>query len=167
MMIMLETPRLLLRQFLAEDAPFFFALNNDPEVIRYTGDTPFKDMEAAQTFLANYDQYEKYHSGRLSVLLKETGELLGWCGLKYHPQNGETDLGYRFKKIYWNKGYATEASIACLQYGFSVLNLPFIAATAMKENTASIRIMEKLGMKYWKEVQEHDGPCVCYRIDRY
>ena len=163
-MIRIETERLILRQFLEEDAPFFFELNNDFEVIKYTGDLPFKTIEASKALITGYDQYQKYNSGRLTVVLKETNELLGWCGLKFHPENGDTDLGYRFKKIYWDKGYATEASIACIDYGFNKLNLPVILATAVKENRASLKVMEKIGMNYWKEIIEHDSLCAVYRI---
>lgn len=166
-MIRLETPRLLLRKFLEEDAEFFFELNDDIEVIRYTNDEPFKNIEEARVLITQYDQYQKYNLGHFSVQLKETNKLLGWCGLKYHPENGETDLGYRFKKIYWNKGYATEASAACLEYGFNKLKLPFIIATAMKENTASIKVLQKLGMQYWKDVIDHDSACVVYKLDNY
>jgi RimJ/RimL family protein N-acetyltransferase len=163
-MIKLETDRLYLREFIEDDAQFFYELNNDPEVIRYTGDVAFKNKEEALALIRNYDQY-KSKTGRLTVVLKETGELLGWCGLKFHPENDQTDLGYRFKKVYWNKGYATEAARASLQYGFDTLHLPYIVATAQKENIASIKIMEKLGMHFWKEVVEHEVACVIYRID--
>jgi len=148
------------------DAQFFFELNSDPEVIKYTGDKPFNDIEETRSLIRNYDQYTKYKQGRLAVQLKATEELLGWCGLKYHPDTGETDLGYRFKKEYWNKGYATEAAHACLEYGLNTLSLPSILATAVKENTASVRVMEKLGMKYWKTVVEHGEACVVYQIQK-
>ena len=161
----LHTSRLVLRPMEVADANFFYELNNDPEVIRYTGDSAFKTPEEALALIINYDQYKKYRSGRFTVILKETGELLGWCGLKYHPGSGETDLGYRLKKEFWNKGYATEAAKACIEYGFNDLKLSSIIATAAKENTASVRIMEKLGMTFWKEVVEHNVVCVVYRID--
>src|SRR5690349_8624290 len=113
-MITLQTSRLILRQFMEKDAQFFFELNNDPDVIKFTGDEAFKNVEESKALIRGYDQYKKYKTGRLTVLLKETCELLGWCGLKYNPENGQTDLGFRFKQINWNKGYATEASRACL-----------------------------------------------------
>src|SRR5690606_30529073 len=79
--------------------------------------------------------------------LKETGEFIGWCGLKYLADENQTDLGYRLLKKHWNKGYATEASRACLDYGFHVLGLKKIIARAMKPNVNSIKIMQKLGMQ--------------------
>ena len=163
-MIELQTPRLYLREFLIQDARFLFEMNNEPDVIRYTGDLPFENEAAAVRLIASYDQYAKYKMGRLTVIFKETGETLGWCGLKYHPENDEVELGYRFKEKYWGNGYATESAAACLKYGFDELHLPYIAAIAKPENTASINVMQKLGMHYWKEVIEHDGLCVAYRI---
>ncbi len=164
-MINLQTPRLILREFLPEDAQFLYEMNNEPDVIKYTGDVPFENVDAALQLITNYDQYALYKMGRLMVILKDTGETLGWCGLKFHPEKDEVDLGYRFKEKYWGGGYATEASIACLEYGFKELKLPYIAAIAKAENTASIHVMQKLGMHFWKHVMEHDGQCVAYRVD--
>jgi [ribosomal protein S5]-alanine N-acetyltransferase len=147
----------------AEDA---FALNSDPDVLRYTGDVPFASVEEARQFLANYDAYEKWGYGRLNCYRKDTGEYIGWCGLKYHPAEDETDLGYRLKKDYWNQGYATEASAVCLQYGFEKLDLPFIVARILSENRASIKVAEKLGMRFWKEADFHEQPGLCYRLTR-
>jgi [ribosomal protein S5]-alanine N-acetyltransferase len=163
-MITFETKRLLLRQFQLEDAKFYFEMNNDPQVIRYTGDKPFKSIEESEELIRNYEQYNKYKSGRLSVILKETGQLLGWCGLKYHEEEELTDIGYRFKKEFWNKGYATEAGQASIDYGFSVLGLKEIVGHAMPDNEASIRVFKKLGMHYVKDVIAEGNPSVLYMI---
>ncbi|MBS1635557.1 MAG: GNAT family N-acetyltransferase [Bacteroidetes bacterium] len=165
-MITLETPRLLLRQFHIDDAEDMFDLNNDPDVIRYTGDKAFANITEATTLLRNYDQYEKYKSGRLTVILKDTQEIMGWCGLKYHPIENETDIGYRFKKKFWNKGYATESAMASLHYGFETLQLPSIVGHAMTDNKASIRVFEKLGMNFEKEDICMEQPSVFYRITK-
>lgn len=93
-----------MRPFRAEDGAMMYALNEDNEVLQYTGDTQFADVDAATIFLRDYDQYEKYGVGRLMVIPKETGETLGWCGLKYHPDADEYDIGYRFFKKHWGKG---------------------------------------------------------------
>lgn len=148
MKIILETPRLILREFLPdEDAAFFFALNNEPEAIRYTGDPPFESVEAARQFLRHYDQYEKFGYGRWAVLLKPAGAWIGWCGLKYTPELAETDIGFRFFPAHWGRGYATEAARACLEYGFHTLGLKRIVGRAMKENKASVRVLEKAGLR--------------------
>jgi len=149
-MYLIETDRLHLREFQIADAQRLFELNADPEVIRYTGDPPFKNVEEAKHFVRNYDSYKKHGFGRWAVLKKGSENLIGWCGLKRNELN-EIDLGYRFFKEEWGKGYATEASFACLEYGFDRLNLNSIMARGAKANGASIRVMKKLKMSFWKE----------------
>ena len=164
----LETPRLLLREFREADALHFFELNEDPEVIRYTGDLPFASAEEARRFLLDYDRYKKYGYGRWAVLLKETEAgpaWIGWCGLKYIPELNETDIGFRFFRRYWGKGYATEAARACLEYGFRRLGLKRIVGRAMKENGASVRVLEKIGLEFWKEFEFMEHPGLYFRKD--
>ena len=93
-----ETDRLYLREMTPADAQSAYALNLDPEVVQYTGDVAFESVEAAEKFLINYDHYKKYGFGRWAVIQKSNGEFLGWCGLKYHEDTKEFDLGYRFFK---------------------------------------------------------------------
>jgi RimJ/RimL family protein N-acetyltransferase len=164
-MITLTTPRLLMRQFLEEDAHELYLLNSDPEVLRFTGDAPFTSMEAARDFIRGYDQYALYQRGRLGMFLKEGGAYVGWCGLKYHPENDETELGFRLKREFWNRGYATEAALASLRYGFNELALPTIFGRVIKGNTASIRVLEKIGMRYWKDFDFEGVPGIYMRID--
>lgn len=150
--IICETPRLLLRKKVVEDAPFFFELNSDPLVIQYTGDDAFENLKAAEDIVKFViAQYDKNGYGRWLVAKKETGEPLGWCGLKFHDDTQETDLGYRFMQKHWGNGYATEASLACIDYGFKVLKLNRIYGQAMKENIASINVLKKVGMAYLRE----------------
>ena len=162
---MLETQRLNLRQLTPNDAENFYLLNADTEVIRYTGDGAFTDIEAAKQFLEGYDHYEKYGFGRWAVIRKEDNEFLGWCGLKYTPQTDDYDIGFRFFKKYWNQGYATEAAKACLDYGLNNLRIKTIIGRAMKANTASVKVLEKIGMTYWKPMDFHGDEGVIYRIE--
>ncbi|MCB0518702.1 MAG: GNAT family N-acetyltransferase [Lewinellaceae bacterium] len=148
----LETRRLWFRELSVADAEDFYRLNADVEVIRYTGDKPFLSIGEARIFLENYDQYEKYGYGRWAVLLKGTGKFIGWCGFKFSPESQETDLGFRFFRKYWGHGYATEAAIACIDFGFNSLGLTTLVGKAMKENSASIRVLEKSGMRFIKEI---------------
>jgi RimJ/RimL family protein N-acetyltransferase len=147
--VIIETERLLLRKFTVEDAPLIYELNFDPDVIRYTYD-PVKDIEHATQVLEQVilPQYALYNHGRWAVHLKPQLEFIGWCGLKCIPQRDEIDLGYRFKKQYWGKGYATEAAYACIQYGFKKLDLKRIIGRAIPENTASLHVLEKCGMTF-------------------
>ena len=144
----LETERTIMRKLTTEDAKDFYALNLDEEVLKYTGDHPFENIQASIDFLTNYDQYEKYGVGRLAVIDKTTLKFLGWCGLKYSQDKNEYDIGFRFHRNYWNKGYATETSKKCLDFGFTELGIEKVIGRAMKENIGSIKVLEKIGMKY-------------------
>ena len=93
------------------------------------------------------NNYKRNGFGRWALVTKGDKEVIGWCGLKKHEDN-TVDIGYRIFKNQWNKGYATEASIACLEYGFQVFELDEIIANAATENKASIRVMEKIGMEF-------------------
>lgn len=168
MHIIIETPRLLLRQFTPEDAPLIYELNADPAVTEYTGD-PIKDLHHAQQVLQHtiLPQYALYNHGRWAVHLKsgnaplEEG-FIGWCGLKTRPERKEIDLGYRFMKKAWGKGYATESAAASLRYGFETLKLPRIVGRAMPQNTASLRVLEKCGMHFVGEELVDDHPALTY-----
>lgn len=144
----LETNRLYLRELEVSDAQDFFNLNLDPEVIKFTGDVSFNHITEAQSFLQNYNQYELFGYGRWAVIRKQDNKFLGWCGLKYSSDVDEVDLGFRFFKEYWNQGYATEAAIGCLNFGFQNLKLEKIVGRAMEANTASVKVLEKIGMQF-------------------
>lgn len=154
-MLILETPRILLREMQESDAESFYELNLDKEVIRYTGDVPFASVAEAKIFIQNYSAYKDFGYGRWIMVYKTSNEVIGFCGLKYHPEDGETDIGFRLRRDHWGIGLATEAAVACMQYGFGKLGLKRIIARAHPENVASIRVVEKLGMLFEKEIEEH------------
>ena len=149
MNVIIETDRLLLRTFTAEDATLIYNLNLDPEVIRYTLD-PIRDIDHAREVLEKtiLPQYALYNHGRWAVHTKPGLEFIGWCGLKTRPEQNEIDLGYRFIKSTWGNGYATEAAYACIRYGFEKLDLKRIVGRALPGNLASMRVLEKCGMTY-------------------
>ena len=161
----LETERFILRENDGNDAEFFYELNSDPDVIRYTGNDAFNSVEDARRLLDNYPDYKQNGYGRWGVVEKDTGEMWGWCGLKLR-ENGEIDLGYRFHKRHWNKGAATECSIACVKYGFEELGMDRIMAEALVENPASVRVMEKVGMEFCRRGHDHGNDTVVYEIFR-
>ena len=167
MKIILETERLVLRTFTPEDAQMFYDLCRDPKVLEFVGEKPLNSEEEALKVLTEKileKQYAQHGYGRWAVHIKKNGLFIGWCGLK--NDNDEVDLGYRFKKKFWGKGFATEAAKAVLAYGFENLNLPKIQAKAMQANEASIEVMKKIGMKFItnKNFDAHCG--VLYEITR-
>lgn len=161
----LETDRLLLRELEPADAAEFFNLNQNPDVIRYTGDEPFGDIAAARAFLENYKDYQQHGYGRWAVIEKTTDTFTGWCGLKYDPTRDETDIGFRFFEHFWNRGFATESALACLNYGFRTLRLENIVGRVMQENTASIRVLEKIGLAFEREQDFGPHKGLLFRIE--
>jgi len=152
MNVIIETSRLLLRTFTIDDVQLVYELNNDEEVTRYTYDL-MNDVEQAKQVLEKIilPQYVLYNHGRWAVHVKDLLEFIGWCGLKYRPERHEVDLGYRFKKSAWGKGYATEAAFASLRHGFERLNIGKITGRAVPENVGSWRVLEKIGMHFTRE----------------
>lgn len=145
---MLTTSRLFIRPVQIEDAKNLYELNLDPEVVRYTGDKAFPSVLESQKLIQErmIPQFQKTGMSRLIVF--QGTEFIGWCGPKYHPETDEVDLGYRLARKFWGNGFATEASLACLDYGFNKLNINRIIAKAMPQNIASLKILIKLGMKH-------------------
>jgi len=162
----LKTERLLLRELNTGDAVSFYELNLNANVIKYTGDAAFENVEATALFLQNYKDYQENGYGRWAVIDQSNGAFLGWCGLKYSKETHETDIGFRFFEHCWNKGYATESARACLDYGFKELGLKTIIGRAMEANIASIRVLEKLGLSYEKEFDFDGKRGLVYRIDK-
>lgn len=160
-----ETARLTHRAFTEADAEDVFALNSDPNVIRYTGEPPIASVEEARRFLAAYPDFDVVGYGRWACILKSTQSVIGFCGLKYLPDLEVTDVGFRFMPQYWGQGIATEACIACLQFGFDEIGLKSIHAFVMPENLASIRVLEKSGMQFDGEFLYEEIPTYRYVID--
>lgn len=165
MTIRLETPRLYLREFTIEDAQLLIDLNSNPNVTRYTGDGPVKDLAEAKRILTDIilPQY-KNKMGRWAVHLKSNNEFIGWCGLKFIAEENEIDLGYRFFENHWGKGYASESAKAVLEYGVNTLKLKNIIARAAKDNVASINVIKKLGMVYLKDDMCAHDPAAVYQL---
>ena len=165
MNIIIETSRLLLRTFTEDDAALIYELNLDPDVIRYTHD-PIRDRAHASEILERViiPQYALYDHGRWAVHKRSNLEFLGWCGLKYRAELNEIDLGYRFKKEGWGKGYATEAAWASIQYAFEKIGLQRIVARAEIDNIGSWKVLEKCGMTYIGDEEVDGYPVKTYEI---
>jgi [ribosomal protein S5]-alanine N-acetyltransferase len=156
---MLETHRLVIRPAHQDDGQLIFNLSSDPEVMKYTGDTSFSSIDSAKRFIEDHlkPQFNQFGTGRFLVFKKD-GEFIGWCGLRFDPPSREIDLGFRFKKVFWGQGYATESAEACMNYGFRVLELPLILAKTLPQNRASIKVLQKLKMEYKGYSQDSAEP---------
>jgi RimJ/RimL family protein N-acetyltransferase len=162
MHIILETPRLIVRQFAEADVDNLFDLNSGPEVMRYlTGGSPTPRDEIR-------DQIIPFHLGvynrldRLGTWAAEstaTGEFLGWFHFRPGPDADITniDLGYRLRRAAWNKGYATEGSRALIDRGFTDLGVERVFAHTMSVNAASRHVLEKCGLTLVRTIP-YKGP---------
>src|SRR5207249_2418258 len=150
MKVILETDRLLMRQYVEEDADAFFKLNSDPEVLRFVPDKRLLNVEQARQILIDHPiaDYRKYGFGRGACILKSTGEQIGFAGLKYLEELGEVDVAFRLMRTHWGLGLATEAALASVRFGFADLDLKRIIGLVMAENIASVRVLEKTGLRY-------------------
>ena len=163
-MKVIETERLILRPFTEDDIESSFLMNLDSEVSKYTGDGGIVSFDEIERRIREdvMGDYERNGYGRFAVELKETAEFIGFCGLKYLPDLDETDLGYRFMSEFWGQGYATEASKACLDFGFKDLGLKRIIAMVLPENEGSIRVLDKLNFVKEKFVEDPDESYLLY-----
>lgn len=166
----LETQRLILRKFEETDAERLFLLDSNPEVMKYIGVPPLSDISESENVIKMIQQqYLDNGVGRLAVIEKESGLLIGWSGLKLITQeingyNNIYDLGYRFIPEYWGKGYALESAKASLDFGFNDLKAETIYAHAHSENEGSNHILRKLGFEKTGEFTEPDGICFWYEL---
>ena len=168
MQVKLETERLLLRPVNLDDTPGFFTLDSDPEVHRYLGNQPVSTIEQSAAMIQGIlDQYEQNGIGRLAIIEKKSGNFVGWSGLKYEEairDYGYYDLGYRLIRSFWGQGYATEAAIASLKWGYEEQGYADIYAAADVANIASNRILSKLGTH--QETFQFEGiDCQWYRMN--
>ena len=153
MQIYVETPRLILREMVESDVDGFFELASDPEVHRFLGNHTVKSKEECIAVIKYVrQQYVDFGIGRWAVIEKQSGSFMGWSGIKFVTEevNGHKnyyDLGYRFIRKYWGKGYATESAAVCVKYAFDKLRLHQLFAAAHTENVLSNRILVKLGFK--------------------
>ncbi|REG84628.1 GNAT family N-acetyltransferase [Winogradskyella sediminis] len=165
----LETKRLILRPITTEDIQDFFELDSNPKVHLFLGNQPVKTIEESEAMVANIlEQYKTNGLGRLAVVKKHTGEFMGWSGLKYEKNVRKEfnyyDIGYRLKEQFWGQGYATEAAIASLNYGFKDLQLKHIGAAADINHIASNTILKNIGMQPSGTFKFEDTLCNWYDI---
>ena len=145
---MLETERLILRKFIENDVEAIFKLRNDAEMMRFIREPQKSKAESARWINLVSSLWESEKIGFCAVVEKKSNKVIGWCGLWKLIETNEIEVGYAIAKEFWKKGFASEAAKAFLYYGFETLNLEKIAAVARPENTASRRVMEKLGMQF-------------------
>lgn len=151
----LETERLILRALSLEDAAFILELLNEPSYIHNIGDRKVRTIEGAKTYIKKgpMASYDEHGFGLRLVELRETHEPIGICGLIKRETLEDVDIGYAFLPKFWSKGYATESAMAVKVLARDSLGLKRIVGITDPENTNSIHVLEKLGMKFEKMVK--------------
>jgi RimJ/RimL family protein N-acetyltransferase len=151
----LETERLTLRQMTTKDAEFILGLLNEPSFIQNIGDRKVRTVEDACSYILNgpVKSYEKNGFGLYLVVLKETHESIGMCGLIKRDGLEDVDIGYALLPKFWSRGYAVEAARAVKEYAKDAIGLKQIVAIVDPANEDSIRVLEKIGLHYEKMVR--------------
>ena len=154
-MQIIGTERLILRQLTEDDAAFIFELLNEPSWIQNIGDRHIKTLDDARAYIMKgpVASYAKNGFGLFLVVLKETNESIGMCGLIRRDGLEDIDIGYALLPRFWSRGYAVEAAQATVVYAKDVIGLQRIVAIVDPANEGSIRVLEKLGMRYEKMVR--------------
>lgn len=161
----LETQRLLLRPLTADDLDWLVELRGDSDVMRYIGTEGALSREKTVQRLERYLQCWSEHGlGMFGIRYRERDEAVGWAGLQPLEQTGEIEVGYAFGKPEWGRGLATEAAAAVLEWGFRERGLDRIVAVASPENTASRRVMDKLGMRFEGLRFRYGQDCAYYSL---
>jgi len=164
-MAVIETSRLLLREFVPEDVDALAAVISDAETMRFYPEP--RDHAGVESWIErNCRRYREDGHGLWAMVLKSSGELIGDCGLARQSVDevDEIEIGYHVRRDMWGQGLAPEAAAACCDYGFERLRTDRLIALIRPENLPSRRVAEKIGMSLWKEVVWRDLPHCVYSI---
>ncbi len=153
-MLPIHTAHLTIRYLTLADAGFMLELLNDPGYIRHIADRGIRTLADAERYLANgpLQSYQQYGYGLFMVVEQDTGLPAGLCGLIFRPYIGIPDVGYAFLPAFRGKGYAYEAASAVKNWGHNQQQLPQIVGICNRDNLASVRILEQLGLMYEKDI---------------
>jgi [ribosomal protein S5]-alanine N-acetyltransferase len=142
----LETQRLLIRPLTAADFEPMHVVYSDSEVMRFITGRPC-DRDGSRARLRRHVEHQQNHGfSKWAVIEKENGQLVGDCGLQYLDGGPEIELGFHFARSRWGRGYATEAASACLRWA-NQERLGRVVAIVDPDNLASVRVLEKIGMR--------------------
>src|SRR5271157_4212938 len=166
-MTILETARLLLREFIPEDAEAMVRVLSDPETMRYYP-APYDRSGVEQWIERNRLRYRNDGVSLWAMVLKSTDEVIGDCGVILQEVEGERlyEIGYHLRRDFWGQGLATEAAMACRDWAFANLKTERMISLIRPENLPSRRVAERNGMTVWKEVNWRGLPHYVYSIER-
>lgn len=172
MSIHIETERLILREFKVEDVNSLFEMDSNPLVHKYLGNKPVKTKAESLKYIQDcLPKYKDHGICRLALIEKESGNFIGWSGLRFindYTFNNNTnffDVGYRLDPKYWNKGYATESGLASVKYGFEILKLDAIYGITEMGNEASHKALLKIDLNYIEDFLYEEEKLRWYKIE--
>ncbi|MDT5268996.1 MAG: hypothetical protein QOH49_1182 [Acidobacteriota bacterium] len=163
----LETARLRLRLFTPADLDRMCEITRNPEVTRYIGyGHPLSREETQANLEKIMNGFRRRGYGRWALERRDTGVLIGYCGLSSGNPDVGVELAYMLTREEWGKGLALEAARASLRYGFEALGGDSIAGLTFHDNGRSRKVLERLGMKFIRDARYYDFDCVHYAIAR-
>lgn len=169
--IILETDRLILREMSQADFPDLCKILQDEEVM-YAYEHAFSVAEVQEWLDRQLQRYREYGFGLWAVILKETGEMIGQCGLTMQDSGSGSvlEVGYLFQKAFWHHGYATEAAVACKDYAFTVLKAAEVYSIIRDSNLPSQAVARRNGMTAHGTLVKHyygmDMPHLLFSVVR-
>lgn len=154
-MTVLETDRLVLRKLSVDDAEFILELLNEPSFLHFIGDKGVRTLDDARAYILQgpVDSYQRHGFGLYLTALKEGAVPIGICGLLQRETLADVDIGFAFLPAFWSMGYALEAAAAVKAYGMDNLGLRRIVAITNPDNVPSIKLLEKIGLKYERMIK--------------
>ncbi len=168
-MLIAEAERLFLRNFHSADLEAMAVVFGDPEVMRFGRGPQPKEWVRDWLRRCLEDYHQKWGFGLWAVVSKAERLVIGFCGLTHYDDLGgqpEIEIGYRLARAFWGRGLATEAAQAVRDYAFEILVLPRLVAIIDPQNTASIHVAQKVGLRYEKEVNFRGKLQNLYALDR-
>ena len=165
--IILETERLILRKIVVEDADALFQIQSNGDVMRYAINGPNSEEGVYKFINSTLTRYDNDGIGQWAVVEKLSNSVIGDCGfsIKDIDRVREHDLSYRLSRKYWGKGFATEAALACKNYGFKNLHLDRMISIQDRDNKLSLKVVQKIGMTLMKETTFHHKIVLVYSIN--
>lgn len=160
-MNVIESSRLNLRELNVQDASFILQLLNEPAFLRFIGDKGVRTLADAGEYILKgpVDSYHRHGFGLYLAALRQCATPIGICGLVKRETLADVDIGFAFLQAHWSQGYATESAAAVLAHGRQRLGIKRIVAITAPENTASIAVVERIGLAFqgWVKLTD-DGP---------
>lgn len=158
-MKVIETERLDLRKLAVEDAEFILGLLNEPSFLRFIGDKGVRTLEDARGYILTgpVASYEQHGFGLWLVALRDSNVPIGICGLLKRDSLPDVDVGFAFLPQFCSRGYAYESASAAISFGAKVMGLQRIVAITNPDNAASIKVLEKLGLRFERMIRLSEG----------